>query len=369
MNILIVIGTRPEAYKMIPLILEMKNHPEINCKLCISAQHRELVDEALSLFNIAPDFDLDVMTHGQTLTEVVTRVLTGLEPLLNELKPDVLFVHGDTATTVAASLAAFYAGVKVGHVEAGLRSFDKYQPFPEEINRKLATVVADLHFAPTATSRDNLLKENTPAETITITGNTAIDLIKYTKRNTFSFADAKKIDFTKRVILLTAHRAENRGKPMENICRAVLRIVNEFEDSFVVWPVHPSHTSQEPARKFLSNHPQILLTEAVNVIDMHNLMKRAYLLLTDSGGLQEEAPSFDLPVIVLREVTERPEGVDAGVLLIGGTTEEIIYKSTKELLTDGEKYGKMQKAANPYGDGRACERIIDFTLRRLSCCH
>jgi UDP-N-acetylglucosamine 2-epimerase len=364
LKVLSVFGTRPEAIKMVPLILEMQRNSKIESMVCVTAQHRELLDSVLSPFGIAPRFDLNIMSAGQTLTDISTRVLQGLAPVLEEVKPDVLLVHGDTTTTFAASLAAFYARVKVGHVEAGLRSFDKYRPYPEEINRKLTTVLADFHFAPTQLSRENLLKENVDDNKIFITGNTAIDMIKHTVCEGYNFkADALNgVDFSKRVILMTAHRRENWGQPMENICRAVKRVVSDFPDVFFVWPIHPGKAVTEPANAILGGVPRVLLTAPLEIFDMHNLMSRSFLLLTDSGGLQEESPSFDLPTIVLREVTERPEGLSAGTLTLAGVCEDSIYNEASRLLTDSAAHKKMAAAKNPFGDGNASSRIIEEIL-------
>jgi len=364
-KVLSVFGTRPEALKMIPLVLAMEKHPQIESKVCVTAQHRELLDQMLKPFGITPDFDLNVMTVGQTLTDITTKVLLGLAPILEEFKPDILLVHGDTTTTFAASLAAFYAKVSVGHVEAGLRSYDKYRPYPEEINRRITTAIADLYFAPTTQSRDNLLKENIAAGLISITGNTAIDLIRYTTQDDYKFQteSLNSIDFTKRIILMTAHRMENRGQPMENICNAAKRIVQDNPDVFLVWPVHPGLAVKEPAYRILGDQERVLLTEPLDVFDMHNLMRRAYLVLTDSGGIQEEAPSFNLPAIVMREVTERPEGLAAGTLILAGVNEDDIYDETTRLLTDAAAYKKMAAVPNPFGDGKASERIIEAVLK------
>ncbi|MDR1663554.1 MAG: UDP-N-acetylglucosamine 2-epimerase (non-hydrolyzing), partial [Clostridiales bacterium] len=306
-KVISVFGTRPEATKMVPLIFALQNCGDIESEVCVTAQHREMLDQVLEPFNIKPRYDLNVMSAGQTLHDVVSRVLYGLKNVLEEFKPDLLLAHGDTVTTFAASLAAFYAQVKVGHVEAGLRSYDKYRPFPEEINRKLTTALADLHFAPTETAKANLLKENIPESTIYVTGNTAIDFIRYTIKPDYVFQNGtlNGLDFTKKIVVTTAHRRENWGEPLDNICRAVKRLADDFPEIFIVWPLHPNPTVKDAARKILSGHKQILLTDNINVFDMHNLMRRAYLVLTDSGGLQEEAPAFNLPSVVLREVTER----------------------------------------------------------------
>jgi len=367
-KVMSVFGTRPEATKMMPLIIALREADGIDSKICVTAQHRHLLDQVLELFHIVPDYDLDLMSHGQTLSDITCRVLTGIAPILEEEKPDILLVHGDTTTTFAASLAAFYQRIAVGHVEAGLRSYDKYQPYPEEINRKLTTQVTDLFFAPTTLSRDNLLKENIPAEKIFVTGNTAIDMIKYTVKPDYQYQNPalNAIDFSKRVILMTAHRRENWGQPMQNIISAAKRIVQDNPDVFLVWPVHPGQAVKPFAYEALGGMDRVLLTEPVDVFDMHNLMSRAHLILSDSGGLQEEAPSFDIPVVVLRSVTERPEGLDAGTLLLAGTEEDIIYAETTRLLTDKAAYQKMAQAQNPYGDGKASARIVDAIKNNLA---
>lgn len=363
-KVMSVFGTRPEAVKMVPLLLEMADNERVHSKVCVTAQHRELLDGILEPFGIKPEFDLNLMTAGQTLTDITARVLRELAPILEKTRPDILLVHGDTTTTFAASLAAFYARVAVGHVEAGLRSFDKYRPYPEEINRKLTTSLADLYFAPTELSRENLLRENIPREKIFITGNTAIDMIKHTvsEGRSFNACELNDVDFSKRVILMTAHRRENWGQPMLDICNAVKRVVSDFPDVFVVWPVHPGKTVVKPAREILGGTERVLLTEPLDIFDMHNMMNRAHLLLTDSGGLQEESPSFDLPTIVLREVTERPEGLAAGTLTLAGVGEDCVYNETARLLTDRAAYEKMSAAKNPFGDGNASRRIIDAIL-------
>ena len=359
-KVLSVFGTRPEATKMVPLMLALEADPGIKSYLCVTAQHRELLDQVLTPLNIKPDYDLNIMTHGQSLADVTTRVLTGLTPIMAEVKPDILLVHGDTITTFAASLVAFFAKIAVGHVEAGLRTYDKYRPYPEEINRKLVTATADLFFAPTQQARENLLKENIPEKAIYVTGNTAIDFLKYAVKDNYTFEREalNQLDYTKRIILITAHRQENKGQPMENICRAALKLANDFPDAQLVWPLHPNKSAAIPAQRILSNHERILLTEAFCPFDIINLMKRSYLLLTDSGGLQEESPAFDLPTVVLREVTERPEGLDAGTLLLAGVDEDNIYNEAARLLTDAAAYKKMAIAQNPFGDGQASERII-----------
>ena len=366
-RVLCIYGTRPEAYKMIPLVMGLNAHPEIDCKICVTAQHRSLLDLAHRPFRITADYDLDIMTADQTLTKITTRVLQGLPEIIDVCKPDIVLVHGDTTTAFAASLAAFYAKVKIGHVEAGLRSNDKFSPFPEEMNRKLTGSMADLHFAPTNISKCNLIKENVLPETIYVTGNTAIDLIKFTVKDEYIFRTKalNKLDFGKRIILMAAHRGESRGKVMEGICRAAFRIVNEHPDVMLVWPVHPGKAVAEPAHAILGGHNRIMLTEPIDVFDMHNLMRRAYLLLTDSGGLQEEAPSFNLPTVVMRDVTERPEGLDAGTLVLAGTDEDRIVEVTSGLLNDKSAYKRMAETKNPFGDGNSSGRIIDAILERI----
>lgn len=371
-TVLSVFGTRPEAAKMVPLLLEMRADSRLKSVVCVTAQHRELLDGMIAPFGIIPDYDLNLMKAGQSLTDINARVLQGLAPILADVKPDILLVQGDTTTVFAAALAAFYAQVNVGHIEAGLRSHDKYRPYPEEINRKMTTAIADLHFAPTELSRDNLLKENVPNANIIVTGNTAIDMLKYTTTDAgfctgkFINPALESIDFTKRVILMTAHRRENWGQPMENICRAVKRIITDFPDTFVVWAVHPGKAAHEPPHRLLSNTPPVLLTTPLDIFDMHNIMRKATLVLTDSGGIQEEAPSFDLPTVVLRDVTERPEGLAAGTLTLAGVEEDSIYNEAARLLTDQAAYKKMATTKNPFGDGHASARIIEAIVQSSS---
>ena len=354
---------------MVPLVLAMKDEPGIDFYLCVTAQHRELLDQMLTPFGIKPDYDLNIMTIGQSLADVTSKVLAGLPPIFAEVKPDLLLVHGDTITTFAASLAAFFAKISVGHVEAGLRTYDKYRPYPEEVNRKLVTAIADLYFAPTQQSRENLLKENVPDKAIYVTGNTAVDFLKHAVKDNYHFEcePYNNLDASKRIILMTAHRHENLGQPMEDICRAVRRLIDDFPDTQLVWPVHPNRAVTEIAHRLLSGHERILLTAAASPLDMINMMKRSYLLLTDSGGLQEEAPAFDLPVLVLREVTERPEGLTAGTLALAGVSETGIYNHAAKLLTDTALYNRMAKAENPFGDGHASRRIIEAIKENFTC--
>ena len=364
LKILSIFGTRPEATKMIPLHLALSTHPQIQASICITAQHRQLLDQVLHPFNITPQYDLNIMSAGQTLFDITSRVLTGLRDVLCDAKPDLLLVHGDTTTTFAASLAAFYSQVRLGHVEAGLRSYDKHQPYPEEMNRKLTTSMADLHFAPTKDARDKLLKENVAQSSIYVTGNTAIDMMKYTvnPQHIFLSNTLNNLDYSKKIILMTAHRRENLGQPMENICRAVARIVDDFPDTLLVWPVHPNPAVTKPAHTFLAGNERVVLVDPLDVRDLHNLMGRVHLVLTDSGGLQEEAPTLNKPVIVLRDVTERPEGLAAGTLALAGTDEDRIYKAVANLMTDNQTYQMMANTPNPFGDGNASKRIVDFIL-------
>jgi UDP-N-acetylglucosamine 2-epimerase (non-hydrolysing) len=358
-KVMTIFGTRPEAIKMAPLVLELKKHPEhFESIVTVTAQHRQMLDQVLDIFSIKPDHDLNIMKDRQTLIDVTTRGLEGLDKVMKEVKPDIVLVHGDTTTTFVASLAAYYNQIVVGHVEAGLRTWNKYSPFPEEMNRQLTGVMADLHFAPTSKSAQNLLQENKDKENIFITGNTAIDALKTTVKDTYQHEVLDKLG-NDRLILMTAHRRENLGEPMRNMFRAIKRIVDEQQDVQVVYPVHLNPVVRELADEVLGNDPRIHLIEPLDVIDFHNFASRAYLILTDSGGVQEEAPSLGVPVLVLRDTTERPEGIDAGTLKLAGNEEQPIYEMATELLTDREAYEKMAKASNPYGDGLASERICE----------
>lgn len=356
-----IFGTRPEAIKMAPLVKELEKTKGIESIVCVTAQHREMLDQVLETFELTPKYDLDIMKAGQTLTGITTRALEGLEKVLEKEKPDLILTHGDTSTTFVGSLAAFYSKIKIGHVEAGLRTYDKYQPFPEEMNRQLTSRLADLHFAPTPLAKEQLLKENISVEDIFITGNTVIDALKTTVEEEYTFVDdsLNQLDFEKKkVITMTAHRRENLGQPLENICRAVARIVEEFDDVEVVYTMHKNPAVRKVANEILGKYDSVHLIEPLEMKDMHNLMKRCYLVLTDSGGLQEEVPSLGKPVIVLRNVTERPEGVDAGTLRMAGTEEDKVYDITKELLSSPEEYTQMAQAKNPFGDGEASARIV-----------
>ncbi|WP_017810979.1 MULTISPECIES: non-hydrolyzing UDP-N-acetylglucosamine 2-epimerase [Paenibacillus] len=361
-KVMTIFGVRPEAIKMAPLILELQQHPEhIESVVCVTAQHRQMLDQVLEVFNITPDYDLDVMKDRQTLNEISIRVLGGLEPVLREAKPDIVLVHGDTLTTFLASYAAFMQQISVGHVEAGLRTWNKMSPYPEEMNRQLTGVLADLHFSPTEWSAGNLYKENKLASSVYITGNTVTDVFQYTVQPDYHHP-VLEWAAGKRLILMTAHRRESQGEPHRNIFRAVKRIADEFEDIAIVYPVHPSPAVKEPAHEILGNHPRIQLIDPLDVVDLHNFYPHTHLILTDSGGLQEEAPSFGVPVLVLRDTTERPEGIEAGTLELVGTDEEKIYERAQALLTDQELYDSMSKAANPYGDGQASKRIVNAIL-------
>lgn len=358
-RVMTIFGTRPEAIKMAPLVLELQKHPEhFESIVTVTAQHRQMLDQVLEIFKITPDHDLNIMKDRQTLIDVTTRGLEGLDKVMKEVKPDIVLVHGDTTTTFVASLAAYYNQIVVGHVEAGLRTWNKYSPFPEEMNRQLTGVMADLHFAPTSKSAANLLQENKLEETIFITGNTAIDALKTTVKENYQHDVLDRLG-NDRLILMTAHRRENLGEPMRNMFRAIKRIVDEQQDVQVVYPVHLNPAVRELADEVLGNDPRIHLIEPLDVIDFHNFASRAYLILTDSGGVQEEAPSLGVPVLVLRDTTERPEGIDAGTLKLAGNEEQPIYEMATELLTDRHAYEKMAKASNPYGDGRASERICE----------
>lgn len=360
-----VFGTRPEAIKMAPLALELAACEHIDAKVCVTAQHRQMLDQVLEMFNIKPDYDLDIMKERQSLVGITTRVLSGLDEVIKQEKPDVILVHGDTSTTFAGALAAFYNQVKIGHVEAGLRTYDKYSPFPEEMNRCLTGVMADFHFSPTEANKQNLLKENIAESKIYITGNTVIDALKSTVKDDYEFTDKTlaNLDFeSKKVILVTAHRRENLGEPLRNICEALREIVTTYEDVQIVYPVHLNPAVREVANEILGGLDRVALIEPVNVDDLHNAMSRCYMVMTDSGGLQEEAPSLAKPVIVLRNETERPEAVKAGTVKVAGVKKENILALAKELIEDGDAYNKMAHAANPYGDGNASKRIVDALL-------
>jgi UDP-N-acetylglucosamine 2-epimerase (non-hydrolysing) len=361
LKVMTVFGTRPEAIKMAPLVKELEKNEQIQSIVTVTAQHREMLDQVLHIFEVVPDYDLNIMKDRQSLIDVTTRCLEGLNKVFQEVKPDIVLVHGDTSTTFVASLAAFYNQIPIGHVEAGLRTRNKYSPYPEEMNRQLTGVLADLHFAPTELSKGNLLTENKIEETIFVTGNTAIDALKTTVKNQYSHPVLDQLG-DDRLILMTAHRRENTGAPMENMFRAISRLVEKHQDVQVVYPVHMNPVVREIANKILGENDRIHLIEPLDVIDFHNFASKAYLILTDSGGVQEEAPSLGVPVLVLRDTTERPEGVAAGTLKLAGTDEEVIFNLADELLTDKAAHDEMAKASNPYGDGKASARIVDAIL-------
>lgn len=363
-KVMSVFGTRPEAIKMCPLVKELEKHEEIESIVCLTGQHKEMLQQVIDIFGTDVKYNLDIMRPRQTLTTITTSVLERIEPVLQEEKPDIVLVHGDTSTSFVAALAAFYQQIPVGHVEAGLRTFDKYSPFPEEMNRSLTGRVAELHFAPTENNRRNLANEAI-TENVFVTGNTVIDAFQTTVKEDYEYKDedVKAIDFTgKRCILMTAHRRENLGQPLRNICNAVKRIVEEFPDIEVVYPVHMNPAVRDTATEILGELDRVHLIKPLDVEDMHNLMSRSFLVMTDSGGLQEEAPSCGVPVLVLRTETERPEAVEAGTVKVVGVNEDDIYENAKILLTDKEEYDKMAKAVNPYGDGHAGERIVKHIL-------
>lgn len=360
-HVMTIFGTRPEAIKMAPLIKEIEGNRHMESTVCVTAQHREMLDQVLDIFGIVPDYDLDIMKEKQSLSGITSRVLSGLEKVIQGEKPDIILVHGDTTTTFAGSLAAFYNKVKVGHVEAGLRTFNKYFPFPEEMNRKLTGSLADIHFAPTATAKRNLLNEGIKDECIYVTGNTVIDAMEKTVDKNYIFENEtlRKLDFkNKRIIFITAHRRENWGQPLENICMAFKDITEAYDDVELVYLVHMNPVVSDTARRILGGDAKIHLLPPLNIKETHNLMDRCYLVLTDSGGLQEEAPHLGKPVLVLRDVTERPEAVEAGTLKVIGTDRDRIFKETSMLLDNENEYQSMANAANPFGDGKASMRIV-----------
>lgn len=362
-TVLSIFGTRPEAIKMAPLVRTLKETPGIRALTAVTAQHREMLDQVLELFEINPEYDLNLMSPRQTLTEITCRALAGLEQILARVRPDLVLVHGDTTTTFAAALAAFYCGVAVGHVEAGLRSFNKRSPFPEELNRRLTCSLADLHFAPTAQARENLLREGVPAEAIFVTGNTVIDALQMTVRPDFTFPEPllNRIDFSRPVLLAEVHRRESWGEPLEAICRAFRRLVDDLQLP-LIFPVHRNPVVRETVERLLGHHEHIHLLDPLDTASFHNLMQRCYLILTDSGGIQEEAPSLGRPVLVLRDITERPEAVEAGTVKVVGTAEESVYRAARHLLENPAAYEAMARAVNPYGDGRAAGRIREAIL-------
>ena len=365
-KVITIFGTRPEAIKMAPLVKELEKRPEIESKVCVTAQHREMLDQVLEYFDIKPDYDLNIMKSKQSLTGITNRVLEGLEEVFEKENPDMVLVHGDTTTTFAGGLAAFYKQIKVGHVEAGLRTFDKYFPFPEEMNRKLTGALADLHFAPTQGSRNNLLREGVNEKDIIVTGNTVIDAMLHTVKENYVFEndELNKIDFkNKKVIMITAHRRENWGEGIENICIALNKIVEENEDAELIYLVHLNPIVKDVVYQKLGNKDRIHLLPPLDTNETHNLMNKSFMVMTDSGGLQEEAPHLGKPVLVLRDVTERPEAVEYGTVKLVGTDVKTIVDEANSLLNDKEAYDKMSKAVNPYGDGKASQRIVDSILK------
>lgn len=361
-RVLLVFGTRPEAIKMAPLVKELKSRGCLKTSVCVTGQHREMLDQVMECFDIVPDYDLSIMKKGQDLYDITSGVLLSIKKVYEEEKPDVVLVHGDTTTTFAAGLAAFYMHIPVGHVEAGLRTHDIYSPFPEEFNRQAVGIVARYHFAPTDMAKENLAREGKDETHIYVTGNTAIDAMKTTVRKDYDH-QILRWAADSRLVLITAHRRENLGEPLKHMFKAIRRIVDEFPDIKVVYPVHLNPLVRTTAGEILGDHDRIRLIEPLDVVDFHNFMDRSYLILTDSGGIQEEAPSLGKPVLVMRDTTERPEGIAAGTLKLVGTQEEPIYKAFKTLFEDEREYDKMSKASNPYGDGHACERIADIICR------
>ena len=362
-KVLSVFGTRPEAIKMCPLVKALEKDERIESVVCATAQHREMLDTVLEIFNVKPQYDLNVMAHGQTIVDVSNKVLTGVDKVIKECNPDIVLVHGDTSTTLNGALAAFYNKKPIGHVEAGLRTWNKYSPFPEEMNRQMVDRMTDLYFAPTEVSKNNLLMENIDESKIYVTGNTAIDAMKTTVMDNYSH---EVLDWVgnDRLILLTAHRRENMGEPMRHIFRAIKRIVLEYPNVKVVYPIHLNPKVREVANEVFNGIDRVKLIEPLEVIDFHNFQNKSYIILTDSGGIQEEAPSLGKPVLVLRDTTERPEGIQAGTLKLVGTDEETVYKETKKLLDDKNEYEKMSMASNPYGDGFASKYIVDVILEK-----
>ncbi|WP_042683490.1 non-hydrolyzing UDP-N-acetylglucosamine 2-epimerase [Anaerosalibacter massiliensis] len=366
-KVLTIFGTRPEAIKMAPLVKELEKESKMESYVCVTAQHREMLDQVLEIFDIEPDYDLDIMQQKQNLTTITINALKGLSKVISKLKPDIVLVHGDTSTTFVGALAAFYNEVSVGHVEAGLRTYDKYSPYPEEMNRVLTGNIAEMHFAPTIKNKQNLIKENI-TKGIYITGNTVIDAINHTVKPEYVFKNPqlRDIDFSNgKYILMTAHRRENLGKPLENICRAVKRLVQDFANLNIIYPVHLNPKVRGIVNSILGETERIHLIDPVDVQDMHNLMERCYMVMSDSGGLQEEAPSLGKPVLVLRTETERPEAIEAGTVKLAGVIEDDIYNIASELLINKNLYQAMAKAVNPYGDGKASKRIVKAILHRF----
>ena len=361
-KILLVFGTRPEAIKMCPLVNELKTREGIKTIVCVSGQHRQMLDQVLEAFHVVPDYYLSIMKDRQTLFDITTNILDRIKAVLEEVKPDVVLVHGDTSTTFVTALACFYMQIPVGHVEAGLRTNDIYSPYPEEFNRQAVSIISRYNFAPTEQARQNLLSEGKRPESIFVTGNTAIDALRTTVREDYSHPELVWASDS-RLILITAHRRENLGEPMKNMFRAIRRVMDEHTDVKAIYPIHMNPIVRKTADEFLGGDDRIHIIEPLDVLDFHNFLARCFLVLTDSGGIQEEAPSLGKPVLVMRNTTERPEGIAAGTLKLVGTDEEVIYRSFKQLLEDNEEYARMSNACNPYGDGFACKRIADILVR------
>ncbi len=359
MKVLVVFGTRPEAIKMCPLVKELKNRSSVETIVCVTGQHREMLDQVLNIFNVVPDYDLSIMQRGQTLFDITTRVLNGMKSIIEKVKPDIVLVHGDTTTTFVTALASFYLQIPVGHVEAGLRTYDIYSPYPEEFNREAVSIISKYNFAPTELARQNLINEGRNPSTIWVTGNTAIDALKTTINNDYMDENLEWA-YGSRLIMITAHRRENLGKPLYHMFKAIKRVIDEHNDVKAIYPIHMNPLVRQIADEVFAGDDRIRIIEPLDVLDFHNYMNRSYLILTDSGGIQEEAPSLGKPVLVMRNTTERPEGIKAGTLKLVGTSEEVIYTEFTKLLDQPEEYEKMAHASNPYGDGHACERIADI---------
>lgn len=358
-TVMLVFGTRPEAIKMCPLVNELKTRKGLKTVVCVTGQHRQMLDQVLAAFCVEPDYDLSIMKDKQTLFDITTNILNRIRAVLEEVRPDVVLVHGDTSTTFVTALACFYLQIPVGHVEAGLRTYNIYSPYPEEFNRQAVSIISQYNFAPTARARDNLLHEGKRAETIFVTGNTAIDALQTTVREDYTHPELTWAQGS-RLIVITAHRRENLGEPMHQMFRAIRRIMDEHPDVKAIYPIHMNPVVRQAADEELRGCDRIHIIEPMEVLDFHNLLARSYLILTDSGGIQEEAPSLGKPVLVMRDTTERPEGIDAGTLRLVGTNEDVIYRNFKQLLEDSDAYQAMAHASNPYGDGRACRRIADI---------
>lgn len=363
-KVMLVFGTRPEAIKMCPLVNELKKRESLQTVVCVTGQHRQMLDMVLEAFDVVPDYDLSIMKDKQTLFDVTTNILNRIKEVLEKEEPDIVLVHGDTSTTFVTALACFYLQIPVGHVEAGLRTYNVYSPYPEEFNRQAVSIISKFNFAPTELSKNNLLKEGKNLESIYVTGNTAIDALKTTVRKNYHHPE---LEWAKdsRLIMITAHRRENLGEPMRHMFKAIRRVMDEHPDVKAIYPIHMNPVVRETANEYLGNDDRIHIIEPLDVLDFHNFLSRSYLILTDSGGIQEEAPSLGKPVLVMRDTTERPEGIAAGTLKLVGTEEETIYKEFSRLLSDKNEYEAMSKASNPYGDGHACERIADILMDKL----